>query len=317
MQRYIIRRTLALFPIFLGIMIFLFIMVNLGPEGFTALKEKAMLNPLDYARIQANYGLDDPLPIRFIKWFKKALQFNLGMSNKNLRSVREIIFEQLPYTLQLMGISLILAIIISLLLGIISAIRQYSKLDYLVSFFAFAGLSMPEFWLATMLVLVFGYQLDWLPRMGLYSLRATHVTFWDRVIHLILPVASVTLPSVGMWTRYIRSSILEVIRADYIRTAWSKGLKPKAILLKHVMRNALIPLVTLLGLTIPRLIVGAFFVETIFLLPGLGKIGVQAIRYRDTEIILGINLLVTILVLFCNFLVDISYILIDPRIKYN
>lgn len=292
-------------------------MVNLGPSGLVNLQRRAMLNPLDYARIQANYGLNDPLPIRFFKWIKRALQFDLGFSNKNLRPVKEVIFEQLPYTLQLMGISLILAIIISLFFGIISAIKQYSKLDYLISFFAFAGLSMPEFWLATMLLLIFGYQLDWLPRMGLFSLRATHVTIWDRVIHLILPVASVTLPSVGMWTRYIRSSILEVIRADYIRTAWSKGLKPKVIILKHVLRNALIPLVTLLGLTIPRLIVGAFFVETIFLLPGLGKIGVQAIRTRDTEIILGINLLVTLLVLFCNFVVDISYVLIDPRIKYN
>lgn len=304
-------------PIFLGITLISFSIIHLAPGDPTTMMMSPKFKPSDLARIRANLGLDDPLPVQYIKWVTSMLRFDFGNSFISGRLVSEILLEKIPVTLLLTGTGMLVAVIISVFLGIISATRQYSLIDYVVSIFAFAGLSIPVFWFGLMLILVFSVKLGWLPATGMYNLRAEHVTLWDRISHMILPVICIAAPSMASWTRYMRSSMLEVIREDYIRTARSKGLREQVVIYKHALKNALIPMVTLLGLSLPFLISGAFITERIFGWPGMGRTGIDAVWQRDYPIIMAINTITAILVLVCNFLTDLAYAAIDPRIKYN
>lgn len=304
-------------PIFIGITIISFSIVHLAPGDPMTLMMNPKLKPADLARIKANLGLDEDLHIQYIKWFTSLLKFDFGNSFISGRLVSDVIREKIPVTLLLCVTGMLIAVIIAVILGIISATRQYSKLDYFVSVIAFAGLSVPVFWLSLMMILIFAVRLEWLPATGMYNLRSETVTLWDRFLHMILPVTCFAAPTIARWTRFMRTSMLEVIREDYIRTARSKGLSEKIVIFKHGLRNALIPMVTLLGLTLAFLIGGAFVIEQIFGWPGMGRTGIDAIFQRDYPIVMAINTLTAVLVLVFNMLTDLTYAMIDPRIKYN
>ncbi len=304
-------------PIFIGITLISFTIVHLAPGDPTSMMMNPKLKPSDLARIKANLGLDEPLAVQYWSWVKSLVRLDFGNSFMSGRLVSEILVERIPVTLLLTGTGMLIAIFVSVIFGIISATRQYSVFDYIVSLFAFAGLSIPIFWLGLMLILIFSVSLGWLPATGMYNLRAEHITIGDRILHMILPVTCFVAPSMAGWTRYMRSSMLEVIREDYIRTARSKGISEKVVIYKHALKNALMPMVTLLGLSLPFLLSGALITEQIFGWPGMGRTGIDAIFQRDYPIVMATNTIVAFLVLVCNFFTDIIYATIDPRIKYN
>lgn len=304
-------------PIFIGITLISFAIIHLAPGDPTTMMMNPKFKPSDLARIRANLGLDDPVAIQYFKWVRSMLKFDFGNSFISGRLVTEILLEKIPVTLFLTGTGMFVSIILSVILGILSATKQYSATDYAVSLFAFAGLSIPVFWFGLMLILIFSVKLSWLPATGMYDLRSEHVSLWSRITHMILPVICIAYPSLASWTRYMRSSMLEVIREDYIRTARSKGLTEKVVIYKHALKNALIPMITLLGLSLPFLLSGALITESIFGWPGLGRTGINAVWQRDYPIVMAINTVTAFLVLFCNFVTDLAYAAIDPRIKYN
>ncbi len=304
-------------PIFIGITIISFAIVHLAPGDPMTVMTNPKLRPSDIQRIKANLGLDQPLPVQYYKWLVSLVRLDFGNSFISGRPVSDVLKEKVPITLLLCSTGMFVALAIAVVLGILSATRQYSKTDYAISVFAFAGLSVPTFWFALMLILVFSVHLGWLPATGMYNLKAAKITLGDRISHMIMPVIAFAAPSIASWTRYMRSSMLEVIREDYIRTARSKGLKESVVIYKHALRNALIPMVTLLGLSLAFLIGGAFVIESIFGWPGMGRTGLDAIWQRDYPIVMAINTLTAVLVLVFNLLTDLTYGFIDPRIKYN
>ncbi len=305
-------------PILGGIALISFTIVHLAPGDPTSMMMNPKLKPSDMARIKANLGLDQPIVVQYWKWLTSMLRLDFGNCFMSGRLVSDILLERIPVTLLLTGVGLIISVILSVVFGIISATRQYSIFDYIVSIIAFAGLSIPVFWFGLMLMLIFSVSLGWLPATGMYNLRAEHVTLGDRIMHMILPVTCIVAPSLASWTRYMRSSMhRSVIREDYIRTARSKGLSEKVVIYKHALKNAMLPMVTLLGLSLPFLLSGALITEQIFGWPGMGRTGIDAVFQRNYPIVMAINTVTAVLVLFCNFFTDLTYAVIDPRIKYN
>lgn len=317
LSTYVFKRILSMLPIFIGITLISFVIVHLAPGDPMAVMMNPKLKPSDIERITANLGLNQPLYVQYFKWFTSLLRLDFGNSFIGGQPVIEILKPKIPVTILLCATGMFVAIFIAVILGILSATKQYSKADYTVSVFAFAGLSIPTFWFSLMLILVFGVYLKWLPTAGMYNLRAETITLGDRIAHMILPVIAFAAPSIASWTRYMRSSMLEVIREDYIRTARSKGLKESIVIYKHALRNALIPMVTLLGLSMAFLISGAFVIESMFGWPGMGRTGIDAIFQRNYPIVMAINTMTAVLVLVFNLLTDLTYAFIDPRIKYN
>lgn len=317
LSTYVFKRILSMLPIFIGITLISFVIVHLAPGDPMAVMMNPKLKPSDIERITANLGLNQPLYVQYFKWFTSLLRFDFGNSFISGQPVIEILKPKIPVTILLCATGMFVAIFIAVILGILSATKQYSKADYTVSVLAFAGLSIPTFWFSLMLILVFGVYLKWLPTAGMYNLRAETITLGDRIAHMILPVIAFAAPSIASWTRYMRSSMLEVIREDYIRTARSKGLKESIVIYKHALRNALIPMVTLLGLSMAFLISGAFVIESMFGWPGMGRTGIDAIFQRNYPVVMAINTLTAVLVLVFNLLTDLTYAFIDPRIKYN
>ncbi len=275
------------------------------------------------ARIRALYGLDEPLHIQYIKWLTQVLKGDFGRSFIDGRPVLDHIMDRLPYTLYLNFLVMILIYLFSIPIGITSALRQYSKFDHIVTFFAFLGQALPSFWFALLLIYAVGIKSSWLPISGVATIGVTlkRYSLWtviaDRAKYLILPVTVISLGSMAGITRYMRSSMLEVIRQDYIRTARAKGLPENVVIRKHALRNALLPIVTLLGFELPILFSGSAIIETIFSWPGLGLLSVRAVFQRDYQIVMALNMIGALLMVAGNFLSDILYVLVDPRIKYS
>ena len=249
------------------------------------------------------------------------MRFDFGRSFKDGRLVIIKVLERLPATLLLNVLSLLLIFFIALPIGIISAVRQDSFFDKGMTVFVFLGFSVPAFWLALLLMLLFGVVLGWLPISGMHSVNFPYFSFWgklwDIIKHLILPVFVSAFGGLAYLSRYSRTSMLEVLRQDYIRTARAKGLSEKKVIYRHALRNALIPIVTLLGLSLPALIGGGFIFETIFAWPGMGRLGYQAIMARDYPVIMGVGVIAALLTLSGNLIADITYAFIDPRIRYR
>ncbi|HIQ05153.1 MAG TPA: ABC transporter permease [Anaerolineae bacterium] len=227
---------------------------------------------------------------------------------------------RLPNTILLGGVAMMLALLLSVPLGILSAFKQYSLFDYTITSIAFFGISVPPFWLALVLMQLFANQLGWLPAVGMHSIRQ-QLTGWsatvDVIKHLIMPAVVLAMPSMASWMRYMRSGLLEVIGEEYIRTARAKGLRERTVILRHALKNALIPMITLLGLSLPVVVGGAFIIETVFGWPGMGRLGVNAIMARDYPLIMGVTMMSSVLVIFGNLLADIAYAWADPRIRYQ
>lgn len=318
MFRYILRRVLISIPTLFGISIIIFVLANLMPGDamLAMLADDTTLSREVLEEQRARVGLDDPLPVRYVRWMGNVLQGNLGYSFVSSTRVGEAIMTRIPPTVELMGAALLFALVVGITLGVISALKQYSALDYVLTIFSFAGLSLPVFFVGMLFIYFFALRLDWLPPSGMrtagepYNLR-------DNLEHLLLPALAIGLLRTVTFMRYTRSSMLEVMSSDYLMTARAKGLRPRTIITVHAMRNAMIPIVTVLGLSLPTLLAGAVYVETIFQWPGMGLLFIRAVTQRDHPMIMGIALVSSVAVLVSNLLIDITYAFIDPRIRYE
>lgn len=334
MTSYIARRLLAILPVLLGISVIVFLIMHLipGDPVLVMLGEKA--SPERAEELRRALGLYDPLHVQYGRFLLRALQGDLGRSIRTQEMVTREIAVRFPATLELTICALLLAVVAGVLLGVIAAVRQYSIWDNLSMVVAVAGVSMPVFWLGLMLIFLFGVALDWLPISGRLSVdvHLTRLTglhlldalltrngaaFWDALRHLVLPSMALGAIQMALIARMTRSSMLEVIRQDYIRTARSKGLAERVVIYKHALKNALIPVVTVVGLTVGRLLGGAVLTETIFSWPGLGKFAVDAIYARDYPQVQGVVLLIATGFVLVNLLVDVIYVFLDPRIRYQ
>lgn len=327
MGAYIIRRLLGAIPLLLGVATLIFFVLALAPGDPTA----AYFNPNIPAEVletlRHNFGLDQPIYIRYFKWLGQFLTGNFGYSFAQSRPVAQILKDAIPNTLMLCGISLVLVFVFGILAGVIQAVKQYSFLDGFLSITSLFFYSMPPFWLALMLMLIFSltaHQHNWpiaLPSTGItdvnYEFFSTAEKIRDRIAHLALPVATLTLALAAGVSRYTRGQMLEVIRQDFIRTARAKGLPERTVIMKHALRNSLIPVVTLLGLYLPLLFSGTVFVEVIFAWPGMGRVIVDAIFQRDYPVVMATSFLFAVMVVLGSLLADILYAVVDPRIRYD
>jgi peptide/nickel transport system permease protein len=320
MQRYIIRRLLISIPVLLGVTVFSFVFVHLAPgdpvEALIDPVRRADLGPEWVAQRKAELGLNQPLPVRYAVWLGQLAQGNMGYSLVNRQPVGAQIGERIGPTLLLMGTSLLVAIALGVPLGILSAVRQYSLLDYLATIAGFVAISTPSFFLGLGLIYLVAVNLRLLPTSGMYTLGVDQ-SLGDLLAHLILPVTVLGLGQTPQILRYTRSSMLEVLRQEYVTTARAKGLPERIVLLRHTLRNALIPLITVVGLTLPNLLGGAVITEQIFQWPGMGWLAVRAVNGRDYPLLMGVILVTATLVLLSNLLADILYARADPRIRYG
>lgn len=316
MQRYVIGRVLLALPVLLGVSIVVFLMIKLvpGDPAYAILGPQAQ--PNDVAQLRTALGLDQPLPVQYWRWLSRALQGDLGRSLELREPVVDLVLSRFKNTLILTLSSISLSLAIGLTAGIVSATRQYSWIDRLTMIVALFGNSMPAFWLGLVLILVFSLGLGWFPTSGMYSLRGGG-GLDDLLSHLVLPAITLGGASTAIIARLTRSSMLEVIRQDYIKAARAKGLSERAVIWRHGLKNALLPVVTVVGLQVGFLLGGAVLTETVFSWPGVGFQLYRAIAARDIPLIQGAVLLIAVTFVFINLLVDVLYAYIDPRIKYS
>jgi peptide/nickel transport system permease protein len=312
---YLARRVLLLIPLALGLSILMFGLIHAAPGDpvLALLGPQAAASPEMLEQARENYGLNDSLPEQYLRWLGNLLQGDFGRSyGFNNVPVLDLILDRMWGTLQLNGIALLLALIIAIPVGIISATRQYSLTDNLVTVGSFIGLALPNFRRALLLQIWIGVELDWLPVL---SSGQADTPWPERIRYFILPVIVLALPSIAYFARFMRSAMLEVIGQDYVTVARAKGLGPRTVLYRHAFRNALIPMVTVIGLQLPQILSGAVIIEQIFAWPGLGDLAYQAIGRRDYPVILGVTLFTGVAVMVVSVIVDFVYVLIDPRVK--
>lgn len=308
-------------PLIFGITLITFTIVHLAPGGPVEVETEMQLKASAQARenLKKLYGLDKPLHVQYIEWLKRFAKLDFGKSFVDSREVIKKILERIPVTLKINILSLLLILVTAIPIGILSATKRYSLFDKLTTVFVFVGFSIPTFWLALLLMIFFGVNLGILPISGIQSIDVSDMNtverFIDQVKHLILPVGISAFGGIAGLSRYSRSSMLEVIRQDYIRTAKAKGLKESDVIFRHAFRNALMPVVTILGLSVPGLIGGGVIFETIFAIPGMGQLFYSSAMSRDYPTIMGILVIGAILTLIGNLLADISYAFVDPRIR--
>ncbi len=322
MSKYLIRRLLGLIPLMIGISFIVYALLNIVPGSpADQFQVNPSLLPEDRERIRENLGLDEPWYLRYFTWLGNALQGELGNSYINFVPVWVILKAALPNTLILSATALAFALLVSVPVGIISAVYRNSLFDRAATITSTAFFSIPSIWLGLLLIILFAVKFqEWgfysLPTSGTRSFRGES-GFWDRVEHLILPAFTLGIVQLAGWTRYIRASMLEVIRQDYIRTAEAKGLKQRVVLMGHAFRNALLPLVTLVGLTIPDLFGGALIVENVFAYPGIGQVTIDALRSSDYSVAMGAIMMLAFLTVVGNLLADIMYGVLDPRVRLD
>ncbi len=299
---------------------FTFAMVAIAPgNAVTAMinpESAGMLGPEWVKQQEDRLGLNDPIPIRYLRWSQQILKGNLGYSAADQQPIANKIGARIEPTLILMGTALLISLLIAIPIGILSAIKQYSIIDYLATILGLVSISIPSFFLALAGIFVFGLKLGWLPIAGMHTIGGRH-TFGDLIHHLFLPAFVLGLASAAPLIRYVRSSMLEVIHQPYVTVARAKGLTERTVMSRHAARNALIPVITVIALALPSLLGGTVIIETIFAWPGMGQLAITAVRGRDFPMILALNLLIASLILLCNLLADILYGVIDPRIKYS
>ncbi len=292
--------------------------MSLAPGDPTAMYENPEADSTqDLSVIREQLGLDQPIYIQYYKWLKLlVLEGNMGYSFEDGRPVMEKIFERAPATMTLVGTAILLSTIIAIPIGVYSAVKQYSKVDYFFTGYAFLGIAVPQFFIALIVILVFSLHLGWFPASGM---RENYDAFdlWDRLYHLTLPALTLAFGLIATKTRFMRSSMLEVIKQDFIRTARAKGLTENKVIFKHALRNSLLPIITILALQLPALLGGALFIEQLFAWPGLGRLTINAIFIRDYQVIMGTTMIVSVMVVVANLVADILYAIVDPRIQYG
>jgi peptide/nickel transport system permease protein len=335
MTRYIVRRLLQAIPLLFVISVIVFGLIQIAPNNpLSALQNNPNISPEDLLRLENEYGLNDPVPVKYAKWLGQTLRGNWGDSFVTHRPVLTEISERLPNTIYLSGIAFVLALLIAIPFGMISAIRQYSLFDHLVTTIAFMGQSIPIFWFGLILIIIFSVNiqnplagstlfphpapLPLFPGGGMTTLGELPPDPWvDRIWHLVLPVTMLAVFQLAQHVRYTRAGMLDVLKADFVRTARAKGLKERAVILRHAFKNAAIPVVTIIGIEIPTVFNGALFTETIFSWPGMGRLFLGSAERGDYPVLMGILMIVAALTILFNLVTDVTYAFLDPRIHYD
>ena len=319
MGRYLIRRLLIAVPSLLGISVVLFTVLALAPgDPFGELASNVNVPPEVAAGLRAKFGLDDPIALRYLRWLLAMLHGDWGFSFVSRMDVDTLIRQRLPATLLVIGSSQLVALLIALPVGVYSALRPYSLFDQIANLLAFIGFSLPTFFTGLLFILLFSIYLDWLPFVFQADISATGWQwYWEEFKQAVMPVSVLALLQAASWTRYVRSSVLEVIRLDYVTTARAKGLPERTVVVKHIVRNALIPVVTLVALQMPALFGGAIVTEQIFRIPGIGSLLISSILANDTPVIMAVTFVFAGLVIVFNLIADILYGWLDPRIAYR
>ncbi len=320
MQQYIIRRILQAIPLLLGITMITFGIMQLAPGNPLTMLISPDVPPEEVARAEERLGLHDPIYVQYFRWLTEMFQGNFGYTLAGGRSISREIVNRFPATFTLSVTSMLITFTLALPLGVISALKRGSFIDRLLTTFTFTGVSMPGFFLGLGLIFIFAVNLGWFPTSGMGTIGrglSGWAVFSDRLRYLVLPAFTLAIPSLASVVRFTRSSMLDVLSEDYMRTARSKGLRERIVIYKHGLRNALIPVITILGGYLPFLFSGAYIVEQVFSWPGMGRLGIQAIYYREYGVIMALNVVTSALVLLGNLMADIMYAVVDPRIRYS
>jgi peptide/nickel transport system permease protein len=318
-RQYLIRRLLLVIPAMLGISIVLYTVLALAPgDPFGELASNPAVPPEVAAALRAKFGLDDPVWLRYGRWFAAMLHGDWGFSFVSRMDVDRLILQRLPTTLAVIGAAQLIAILVAVPVGVLAGTRPYSIFDQIANTLAFVGFSLPTFFTGLLLILVFSIQLDWLPFVYRADLNSTGWRFyWDHIRQSIMPVTVLGLFQGASLVRYVRSSVLEVRRLDYVTTARSKGIGERKVIVKHVVRNALIPVVTLVMLQMPVVFGGAIVTEQIFRVPGIGSLLISSMLSNDTPVVMAVTFVFSCLVVLCNLIADILYAWLDPRISFR
>jgi peptide/nickel transport system permease protein len=317
--QYLLRRLLIAIPSLLGISVILFTVLALAPgDPFEELATNPAIPPEVRLALRASLGIDDPVHIRYFRWLSSMLQGEWGFSFVSRVDVDQLILQRLPVTLVVIGASQILALAIALPVGIMAATRPYSIFDQVANTLAFVGFSLPTFFTGLLLIMLFSIHLDWLPFVYRAQIDASGWEWWwQHIKQSIMPIAVLGLFQGAAWTRFVRSAVLDVVRLDYVTTARAKGIPERRVINRHVVRNALIPVVTLVALQMPAVFGGAIVTEQIFRVPGIGSLLISAVLANDTPVIMAVTFVFACLVIFFNLLADVIYGWLDPRISYN
>ena len=319
MSRYLLRRLLISIPVLAGISLILFTILAMAPgDPFEELATNPNVPAEVRLNLRAKFGLDDPIGVRYVRWFSSMLRGDWGFSFTSRVNVDTLILQRLPTTLIVLGSAQLLAVLVALPVGTLSAVRPYSIFDQIATTLAFIGFSLPTFFTGLLFILFFSIYLDWLPFIYRADISATGWRFyWEHLRQAIMPVAVLGLFQGAALTRFVRSAVLDVIRLDYINTARAKGLSEQVTITKHAVRNALIPVVTLMALQIPTIFTGAVITEQIFRVPGVGSLLISAILANDTPVIMAVTFVFACLVILFNLIADLLYGWLDPRISYR
>ena len=335
MTQYIIRRLVQAIPVLFIVSLLVFALIQILPNNpLSAYLDNPNISHADLLRLQEEYGFNDPLPIKYVKWLSQTLQGNWGDSFVTHRPVTTEIGERLPNTLYLVGLAFVLALVVAIPIGMISAIRQYSLFDHFVTTIAFMGQSIPIFWFGLLLIIIFSVNLQnplagtsvfphppplpLFPGGGMTTLGENPPDpLVDRLWHLTLPLTMLAMVQLAQYVRYMRAGMLDILKMDFIRTAYAKGLKERVVIYRHAFKNAAIPLVTIIGLDIPSLFIGALYTETIFSWPGMGRLFFNSADRGDYTVMMGILMTSATLIIFFNLVADIAYGFLDPRIRYD
>jgi peptide/nickel transport system permease protein len=314
MRAYFTRRLLGAVPLLIGIAVISFVFMQAMPGGPTALLARnSRMSAAQLENVKRSLGLDQPMHVQLARWLFGMARGDLGLSFTQFRPVSEVIGERIGPTMRLMGVAIVMSVALALLAGLVSALRRYSLIDNVITAISFAGLAMPVFWVGLMLQLLFAVQLGWLPAADMTK----DAGVLDDLRHILLPAFTLAFGTIASWSRYLRSSMLEVVNLDYIRTARAKGLPYNLTVTRHALRNALIPFVTVIALDIPFFLAGAVVTETIFSWPGLGRLFFDALRARDYPVLMGLLVYSAVLIVVFSIIADFIYALLNPRIRYK
>jgi peptide/nickel transport system permease protein len=318
MQRFIIQRFIHALTILFGVSILVFTLVEIAPGDAVdgLIKPEQQVTPEYKEQLRRQLGLDDPAPIRYVRWLGRAVTGDFGYSLSSRKPISEMIGTRIAPTLEVVGLALVISVVLGVATGVIAAVKQYSIIDYLVTLFAFTWLSIPGFFLGLLMIYVFAVRLNWFPAFGSSTADADNVLI-DRLHHLILPAVTLGLELTAALTRYTRSSLLEVLKSDYMRTGRAKGLSESSVIVSHGLRNALIPIITVIAFRLPYMISGAVIIETVFQWPGLGLLAKNAAMQKDYPLVMALALAVTLVVVISSFVADIAYSPVDPRIRFG
>jgi peptide/nickel transport system permease protein len=315
-RQYILRRLLQTIPLLLGVSVLMFAIIKATPgDPFTYLFGPRTDRRV-VAKLREEAGLNKPLPVQYFNWMKQTVQGNLGYSLRNGESVATLLKKRIPNTLLLTLTSFVIGVGLAIPIGVISATRPYSLLDYATTTVAFVGISLPGFFTALIAIYVFAVELQWFPMNGIVT-PGKPFSIWDLLHHLALPAIILASRDLASISRYTRSSMMETLRQDYIRTARSKGVAERLVVYKHALRNSLIPIVTILGFSLPDLLGGAVIFETLFTWPGMGQLTFDAVNNRDFPVLMVTNMFFAVLVIAGNLMADVLYAVVDPRIRYS